>query len=281
MARRLEGKRIALTGPRKAQELGKLVENMGGIPLLRPAQGTVFLDHADLRDGLTVWMENRPDWAIFTTGVGLDALFETAEDMGVAGDYSDLLRNTMIAARGYKTVNGLKKRQLEPMVRDDDGSTEGLIRAFSTHNLQGKTVMIQLHGDPAPRLISWLEEQGAKTMQILPYRHIPPADENLELLLADLLGGRIDAVTFTSTPQVRFLMDYADQSGRLTELIGALSGPVVAVAVGKVTAQGLVEAGIPRIVAPREERMGSMMVELAKYYAGESQPFYKRGDELN
>ncbi len=43
MARRLEGKRIALTGPRRAEELGKLIENMGGIPLYRPAQGTVFL----------------------------------------------------------------------------------------------------------------------------------------------------------------------------------------------------------------------------------------------
>lgn len=29
MARRLEGKRIALTGPRRAEELGKLVENLG------------------------------------------------------------------------------------------------------------------------------------------------------------------------------------------------------------------------------------------------------------
>ncbi|MNU67848.1 bifunctional uroporphyrinogen-III synthetase/response regulator domain protein [compost metagenome] len=281
MARRLEGKRIALTGPRKAQDLGKLVENMGGIPLIRPAQGTVFLDDIDLRNGLVAWVENRPDWAVFTTGVGLDALFEMAEDMGIAGEYWDLLRNTSIAARGYKTVNGLKKRQLEPVVRDDDGSTEGLIRAFSAYDLKGKTVMIQLHGDPAPKLIQWLEEQGARTLQILPYRHIPPADENLELLLADLLGGKIDAVTFTSTPQVRFLMDYAARCGRLTELIEALSGPVVAVAVGKVTAQGLVEAGIPRIIAPKEERMGSMMVELARYYAGESQPFFERDDKLN
>ncbi|WP_068620763.1 uroporphyrinogen-III synthase [Paenibacillus tuaregi] len=273
MARRLEGKRIALTGPRKAQDLSKLVENMGGIPLLRPAQGTVFLDDMNLRNGLVAWVDQRPDWSVFTTGVGLDALFEMAEDMGIAEAYWDLLRETSIAARGYKTVNNLRKRQLEPLVRDDDGSTEGLIRAFAGHDLKGRSVMIQLHGDPAPRLVEWLKQQGAKTQQILPYRHIPPAEEQLDQLLSDLLGGHIDAVTFTSTPQVRFLMEYADKLGKLSELIGVLSGPVVAVAVGKVTAQGLVESGIPRIIAPREERMGSMMVELARYYAGESEPF--------
>lgn len=281
MARRLEGKRIALTGPRKAQDLSKLVENMGGIPLLRPAQGTVFLDDTDLRNGLVAWVKQHPDWSVFTTGVGLDALFDMAEDMGIAEAYWDLLRNSSIAARGYKTVNSLKKRQLEPVVCDDDGSTEGLIRAFSAYDLKDKAVMIQLHGDPAPRLVQWLEEQGARTLQILPYRHTPPAEDQLSLLLTDILQGEIDAVTFTSTPQVRFLMEFAERQGRQSELVDALSGPVVAVAVGKVTAQGLAEAGIPRIIAPREERMGSMMVELARYYAGESDPFYEAKGSVN
>lgn len=38
---KLTGKRIAITGPRKAAELSIIVEKMGGIPLVRPAQGTV------------------------------------------------------------------------------------------------------------------------------------------------------------------------------------------------------------------------------------------------
>ncbi|MBP2001875.1 uroporphyrinogen-III synthase [Paenibacillus shirakamiensis] len=275
MARRLEGKRIALTGPRKAQELGKLVENMGGIPLFRPAQGTVFLDDLELRNGLVDWISHPPDWAVFTTGVGIEALFDIAEDMGIAEAFWENLQKTPIAARGYKTVNALKKRKLEPVVRDDDGSTDGLIRSFSAYSLLGKNVMIQLHGDPAPKLVDWLKEQGAEPRQILPYKHTPPPDEALELLLQDILQGHVDAVTFTSAPQVKFLMEFARRQGQAEELNEALSGPVTAVAVGKITAQGLVEAGIPRIVAPREERMGSMMVELSRYYAGEAEAFYE------
>lgn len=277
MARRLEGKRIALIGPRRAEELGKLVENLGGIPLYRPAQGTVLLNDLDLRNGLVSWVADPPDWAIFTTGMGIDALFDLAEDMGIAADWWELLRNGRLAARGYKTANVLKKRQLAPLVRDDDGSTEGLIRGLSEYDFNGRSVILQLHGDPAPRLAAWLEAQGAVLRELLPYRHIAPPEEELDRLLEDLTGGGADAVTFTSGPQVRFLFEHATARGKREELMEALRGPVIAVAVGKVTAQGLIEAGVPRVVAPREERMGSMMIELARFYAGEAVPLGKDG----
>ncbi|GGH32476.1 uroporphyrinogen-III synthase [Paenibacillus segetis] len=272
MPRRLEGKRIALTGPRRAEELGKLVENLGGIPLYRPAQGTVLLDDIDLRNAILSWVNSPPDWSIFTTGMGLEAMFDMAEDMEVVQQLWDNLRVTSIAARGYKTANALKKRQLTPMVRDDDGSTEGLIRGLSAYDLHDKTIMLQLHGDPAPRLVHWLQDQGATCTPILPYRHIAPPEGALEMLLYDIMEGKVDAVTFTSGPQVRFLLEYANKQQCLPELINMLHGPVIAVAVGKVTAQGLYEAGVPRVLFPMEERMGSMMIELTRYYAGEAQP---------
>ncbi|WP_110934261.1 uroporphyrinogen-III synthase [Paenibacillus bouchesdurhonensis] len=272
MARRLEGKRIALTGPRRAEELGKLIENMGGIPLYRPAQGTVFLDDEKLRQGIQTWVNHPPDWSIFTTGIGLNALFDMAEEMGLLDALLDNLSKSHIAARGYKTVNVLKKRGLSPHARDDDGSTDGLIRELAAYDLKDNTVLLQLYGDPAPKLVAWLEEQGASCTEILPYRHIAPPEEALDRLLYDIIEARVDAVSFTSSPQVRFLLGYAEQQERLDDLITALKGSVIAVAVGKVTAQGLYEAGIPRVVAPKEERMGSMIVELARYYAGESDP---------
>ncbi|MEK4513187.1 uroporphyrinogen-III synthase [Paenibacillus sp. FSL K6-2524] len=277
MSRRLEGKRIALTGPRRAEELGKLVENLGGVPLYRPAQGTVLLKDIDLRNAILSWVNDPPDWSIFTTGVGLDAMFDMAEDMDVAQQLWDNLKVTSIAARGYKTANTLKKRQLTPLVRDDDGSTEGLIRELGAHDLRDKSIMLQLHGDPAPRLVSWLEEQGGRCTPILPYRHIAPPEGALEQLLCDIMEGKVDAVTFTSGPQVKFLLEYADKQGCLQGLIEMLHGPVIAVAVGKVTARGLYEAGVPRVVAPKEERMGSMMIELARYYAGEVAPLSMEG----
>ncbi|CCI71518.1 uroporphyrinogen-III synthase [Paenibacillus polymyxa M1] len=266
MAQRMAGKRVALAGPRKAEEMALLVMKMGGEPVERPAQGTVFLDDIELRNAVVSWVKNPPDWYIFTTGMGLDALFDMAEDMGVAEQIIELLQSSNIAARGYKTVNGLKKRGFTPAVRDEDGSLIGLTRAFGPYDLKGKEVLLQLHGDPAPRLVEWLDKQGAVTRQVLPYKHIPPEEAKLQALLDDVINRTIDAVTFTSGPQIRFLAQYARGQNRFEDLLEAFREDVIAVSVGKVTAQSILEEGIERVVFPTEERMGAMMVELGKYF---------------
>lgn len=265
---------MAITGPRKSEELSKIVENMGGTALVRPAQGTVFLDEPELGGGISEWIRLKPQWSLLTTGMGLEALINTAQEMKLSEPFMEAMAHSNIAARGYKTVNALKKRGLAPLVRDDDGSTEGLIRQMEEYDFTGTNVMVQLHGDPAPHLVAWLEDRGASVRTILPYKHIAPPEEQLEQLLDDILERRVDAVTFTSGPQVRFLIGHAAANGKEEALRASFDNEVVAVAVGKVTAQSIREEGIDRVVAPKEERMGSMMVELAKYYAasrGESE----------
>ncbi|NMO94504.1 uroporphyrinogen-III synthase [Paenibacillus lemnae] len=267
MAQHMKGKVIALTGPRKSSDMAKLVENMGGTPLIRPAQGTVFLDDEALRASILAWVQDPPAWSIFTTGIGFEAIMDMAQQMGVQDELQAILEQTQIAARGYKTVNALKKRGLKPLVRDDDGSTEGLIRAFGDPLLKGEKVTLQLHGESAPKLVAWLADHGAQTVQILPYKHIPPEEQDLRLLLSEILDGKVDAVAFTSAPQFRFLAEYARGQGLFEPLVQAFEGPVAACAVGKVTAQGLVEEGIEARVVPQEERMGSMLVALGRYFA--------------
>lgn len=269
MAQKMVGKLVALAASRKVAEMGKLIENMGGTPIYRPAQGTVFLDDEMIRKELVSWIENPPQWVILTTGMGLEALFDMAEKMDIADEFLEILSTSSIAARGYKTVNALKKRHLTPIVRDDDGSSEGLIRSFESYDIKGKNVILQLHGESAPKLTKWLDEQGAVTRQILPYRHVPPEQHHLEQLLHDIVQAKVDAVTFTSAPQFRFLVEYAREHNQLTAMIDAFEGPIVAVAVGKITAQALKEEGVQRIIVPEEERMGSMMVELGRYFANQ------------
>ncbi|MGO4531042.1 uroporphyrinogen-III synthase [Paenibacillus sp. 2TAF8] len=266
MAQHLAGVRVALTGPRKSKEMSVLVEKMGGIPLVRPAQGTVFLDDRNIRDGLVSWISDPPDWAVFTTGMGLDALFNMAEEMDIAGQLRDVLAESCIAARGYKTVNALKKLKLTPLVRDDDGSTDGLIREFGSHDLAGKKVMLQLHGETAPKLMHWLDKQGAIVRQVLPYRHVPPEEAELELLLHEIIQHKLEAVAFTSGPQVRFLTEYAGSQGKLEQMLTAFKEGVIPASVGKVTANAMREEGIEALVVPEDEKMGALIVELGRYF---------------
>ncbi|ANA79885.1 uroporphyrinogen-III synthase [Paenibacillus glucanolyticus] len=267
MAQHMKDRIVALAGPRKAADMAKLVEKMGGRALLRPAQGTVFLDDEVLRSSIEAWLKAPAPWAIFTTGIGLEAIYDMAEQMGLMDTLNETMQHTFIAARGYKTANALKKRGLAPVVRDDDGSTAGLIRSLEPHDFTGKRVILQLHGESAPKLVEWLEGRGAAVEQILPYQHIPPLEEDISQLVDEIIGGKVHAVAFTSAPQFRFLADYARAHGKLEAVLEAFRGPVLAAAVGKVTAQGLREEGIERMVVPEEERMGSMMVTLGRYFA--------------
>lgn len=264
--KKLKDKRVALAGPRKSEEQSAIVKNLGGIPLLRPAQGTVFLNDSNVKSEIIRIIEGHFDWLIVTTGVGIDTLLKTAREMGQEEEFLSALRKIKIAARGYKTINLLKKLNLKPVVRDDDGSTAGLVRELSPYDFKGLRVALQLHGDPAPILVEWLQQQEAEFREILPYKHIPPESEVLELLIKEILDGQIDAVSFTSTPQVRFLFSYAEEMGVKNGVLDAFSKGVVALAVGKVTGQALKETGVQRIVIPEYERMGSALMELAQYY---------------
>lgn len=265
--KKLEGKRIAIVASRKVEEQSAIVKNLGGEPVLRPAQGTVFLsDTADIEAEITKVMEGYFDWVILTTGVGLETLVKISREMGAEEAFLATLRNVKIAARGYKTVNMLKKLDLTAEVRDTDGSTAGLVQALAAHDLKNARVALQLHGDPAPLLVEWLQKQEAAFHEILPYKHIPPETEVLEQLLQDILEGQVDAVSFTSTPQARFLFAYAKEQGVKDSLVAAFETNVIALSVGKVTAQALREEGVARIVIPENERMGSALMTLAKYY---------------
>ncbi|GAE28884.1 uroporphyrinogen-III synthetase [Halalkalibacter hemicellulosilyticusJCM 9152] len=48
-------------------------------------------------------------------------------------------------------------------------------------------------------------------------------------------------------------------------LVETLNDKVIAVAVGKVTAEALEEEGVTRIVYPELERMGAMILEVSRY----------------
>lgn len=264
--RGLNGKCIALTGTRKIDELRKIVENLGGNAVHRPTQGIVTV-HPNLVDAAVAkFLEVGADWVVFTTGMGLDILIESAVRLGEKEAFLARLLNTKIAARGYKTAKALQLLGVATHARDDDGTTAGLIRALEPFDFQAAHVAVQLHGNPAPSLLHWFQARGATVMEILPYEHTPPAAEAVELLVSEVLSGQVDAVTFTSALQVHGLIDWLRVHGQTSTVLNAFEQHVMAVAVGKVTAEALYDTGVHRVLVPEDERMGSMMVHLAKFY---------------
>jgi uroporphyrinogen-III synthase len=262
----LHGKTVVLTGTRKTEELRTLVEKLGGTAVLRPLQGVVKADPDHVRGELQKLLGQPFDWMIFTTGIGVELLHQSAQSSHQETQFLAALRQAHIAVRGYKTARYLKSIGIDATVRDEDGTTASLLTGMERTGLSNKTVALQLHGEPAPELVDLLRYRASYVAEIMPYRHVPPETDTLEVLLREILEAKVDAVTFTSTPQVRFLMEYARSRQCKDALVAAFSR-VIPVAVGKVTAEALRTEGITQVVWPKEERMGSMMIALARYFA--------------
>src|SRR5439155_7246514 len=95
------------------------------------------------------------------------------------------------------------------------------------------------------------------------YRWLLPEDPAPARRLIDAaIGGRLDAVTFTSQPAVHQLFRLAeDASG---PLLAALNGPVLAACIGPVCAEAATEEGVARIVYPSPPRLPAMVKQVTE-----------------
>ncbi|MGG2200431.1 MULTISPECIES: uroporphyrinogen-III synthase [Paenibacillus] len=266
----LEGKRIVIAGSRKISELSTIIEKQGGIPVVRSQQGTLFLAESEVERDLLRVVESGSDWMMFTTGTGLEALFNQAERIGIRSAFLEIVKQSKVAARGYKTYALLKKMGIQPVAVDDDGTTQGLIKALETYEFTGQGVTIQLHGEPMPSLVTFLENKGAVVRTLLPYKHMAPDDTVSRQLCQELADGSVDAVCFTTAVQVRYFFQFVKSNGYYPAIHESFKKKVLAAAVGKVTAEALKEEGVERVLAPESERMGAMIIELAHYYQNKS-----------
>ncbi len=266
----LLGRRIAIAGDRRFDDIEKLVTKQGGEAVSRPMMRSAPLDDPETTAAVLKLCNEGSDWLVLVTGMGTRAMVKVAESLGRADDLLMQMQRAKIAARGYKTVKALKELSLKPVVQDDDGTTEGLRRQLEPHDFSGAKVAFKLHGERVPELTLWLESRGASVYEIPLYRYQPPTDAEVQTLLGEIFSGQLDAVAFTSNTQVNYLFAVAERFGQTAALRDAFAGvtqkPVQAVSVGHMTSAALQEAGVTDIVQPEHERMGAMVVALAEHY---------------
>ncbi|GAB3816970.1 hypothetical protein GCM10027605_66900 [Micromonospora zhanjiangensis] len=120
--------------------------------------------------------------------------------------------------------------------------------------MAGRRVAVQLHGGPQEEFVTALRTAGAEVVEVPVYRWAAPADVGpLRRLVGQILAGQVDAVTFTSAPAVRTLLEVAGTAA--TELF---TDRVLAACVGPVTAAPLRTAGVPTLV-PERARLGALV----------------------
>ena len=87
----------------------------------------------------------------------------------------------------------------------------GVIASLRSENLHGLTVGVQLYNEGNPPLEQFLRDAGATPVTVQPYVYAPASDdERVVQLFERMAAGNVDAIVFTSSPQVDRLFEIAD-----------------------------------------------------------------------
>jgi uroporphyrinogen-III synthase len=223
-------------------------------------------DTAPVEAWLRRFAKGTCDDLVLMTGEGLRRLLGFAGRLDLEPAFLVALAATRKVTRGPKPVRALRKIGLATDVPADEPTTEGVIAALERLDLTGRRVGVQLYpGNANERLLKFLEGAGAEADPVLPYIYASEADDaQVIAVITEMAAGQIDAIAFTSAPQVRRFRDVARSFGREAELRQGFERSLVA-AVGPIVAAELDALGVQVNVTPRDNTffMKPLVRELA------------------
>jgi uroporphyrinogen-III synthase len=253
MSHPLEGRTVALAEGRQLEELAGLLESEGAATLRCP-----LLSIFDAPDPVPVlaWIDEliagRFAWVVLMTGEALRRLVGFAERAGRRDAFVEAVGKTKTLCRGPKPGRALKDIGLAPTRVASAPTTEGVIATLREEPLAGLTVGVTLFGADNPKLEDYVRSAGAVVRTVMPYVYAPAADDKRVVeMIGRLEQGKLDAIVFTSSPQVERLFEVAKKRGLEEPLRRGLERTRVA-AVGPVVAEMLRAQQAPVHLCPEQ-----------------------------
>jgi uroporphyrinogen-III synthase len=262
-ARPLDGFTVAVTAARRREELGTLLERRGARVIQAPAIRIVPLDDdAELLAATRDCVDRPLDIAVATTGIGFRGWMEAADGWGLGERLLERLDQAMLLARGPKARGAIRAAGLTDDWSPASESSAEVLEYLLKHDLAGRRIAVQLHGEPLPDFTDALEAAGGEMVPVPVYRWVQPEDVTLlGRLVESIAAQQVDCVVFTSAPAVASLLKLAAEVGVADEVVAAFRGRVVPACVGPVTAARLERMGIAT-VQPTRSRLGAMVREI-------------------
>lgn len=264
----LAGRRIAVPESRELDLFAGMLETRGAAVLRCPLVDIRDApDPAPIEQWLLEFADGGCDDLILLTGEGLRRLTAVAEraDADLHGRFVTRLALVRKITRGPKPARALRDLGLRADLPAAAPTTDGVIQSLSQENLHGRRVGVQLYGsDPNRKLIDFLQQAGAQAKPVAPYIYADQTDDaQVAALIEQLANEQIDAIAFTSSPQVRRLFSVARKQGLDEQLRKTLNNIVVA-AVGPIVAEALSSHAISVDLMPRSSYfMKPLVRELA------------------
>jgi uroporphyrinogen-III synthase len=263
-AQPLRGFTVGVTAERKADELAALLDRRGARVVMGAAMHTVPLpEDGELAASTGEVLAVPVDFAVAMTGVGFRGWLEAAEHIGVGERLVEHLSRAAVLARGAKARGAVRGAGLtEAWTAPSEESSE-ILQYLLDQGVQGKRVVVQVHGDLMAGFRRSLRESGAEVVPVTVYRWTDPVDlDALDKLIDAVIGGEVDALPFTSAPAATNLLDRAERLGRAESFREALRTKVFVACVGPVTAAPIAQASVPYVM-PERARTASLVRLLA------------------
>jgi uroporphyrinogen-III synthase len=248
----LAGRTVAVPETRELEVFAGLLERRGArvlrCPLVSildaPDPGPVLAFARDFSGGAC-------DDLILTTGEGLRRIVSCIDrhEPALKPGFLAALGQVRKITRGPKPVRALRELGLAADLTAVQPTTAGLITSLQGEDLTGRRIAVQLYGTlPNTALCAFLAGAGATVRTVAPYVYADAADDAaVQGLLAQLAQGAVDAIAFTSTPQVERLFAAA-----AAEQVRAALARTLVAAVGPVVAATLARHGVQAHLMPAE-----------------------------
>jgi uroporphyrinogen-III synthase len=244
-AKPLSGRRIVVPETRELDLFARMLEERGAEVLRCPMVAIVDApDAAPVEAWLGRVIAGNCDDLILFTGEGLRRLLGFARRAGIEAPFVAALGTLRKITRGPKPVRALREIGLDADVAAQPPTSEGIIATLGTLDLKSRRVGVQLYPDSTHEaLLKFLAGAGATVDAILPYVYVAAAADPQVLGIIDrMAAGEVDAIAFTSAPQVRRLHEVAAAARSEAKLGEALRRAKVA-SVGPVVAEALRRIG--------------------------------------
>jgi uroporphyrinogen-III synthase len=268
----LTGKTIALAEGRQLEELAALLEKEGAATIRCPMLSILDApDPAPIVAWLRELVAGQFGYVVLLTGEGLRRMLGVADQVGIKNAVVAALTKVILVTRGPKPGQALRDVGLKPTIVAAAPTTDGVIATLRQESLQSKSVGVQLYSASNPPLTDFLAAAGARVHTVQPYVYAPAvdADRVVELITA-AADGKIDAIVFTSSPQVDRLYDVATERNLVDAWKRGLTRTKIA-SVGPVVSETLRRLGARVDVQPEQGfQMKNLVVHLRRALTGES-----------
>ena len=229
--RPLLGKKIVVTRAREqASELSRLLRELGACVLECP---TIKIKPLDDYEHVHQTLANLEffDWLVFTSVNGVKFFWQI---LAKAHLDTRALGGLQVAAIGPATARALEERGVRPDFVPPKYVAEDVVQGLKSFGLKNKRILIPRAKEAREVLPVELKKAGAEVV-VLPIYETVVAEENKEKLLAGLISGQIDVITFTSSSTVK---NFFQLVGKDTPLDGTKL-----VSIGPITSQTLQDYG--------------------------------------